>query len=99
MLKDKKVAPIGTQEGDAQAQVHLQLITNLVDYGMDPQQVIEAPRWVAGGGRGSDPQLVGLENRFPAETFAGLQSRGQVVRPAGDWNIHFGHAQMVLRDE
>ena len=42
------LGPIGAQGGDAQAQVHLQLITNLVDYGMDPQQAIEAPRWVAG---------------------------------------------------
>jgi gamma-glutamyltranspeptidase/glutathione hydrolase len=100
LLKDGKLlGPIGTQGGDAQAQVHLQLITNLVDYGMDPQQAIEAPRWVAGGGRGSDPRLVGLESRFPRETFTGLAARGHVVQDAGDWNIHFGHAQMILRDE
>lgn len=92
------LGPIGTQGGDAQAQVHLQLITNLIDYGMDPQEAIEAPRWVAGGGYGSNPRLVGLEGRFPAKTFAGLEHRGHIVQRTHDWNIHFGHAQMILRD-
>lgn len=92
------LGPIGTQGGDAQAQVHLQLITNLVDYGMDPQQAIEAPRWVAGGGADSDPRLVGLESRFPDSSFQALEQRGHQVRRTADWDIHFGHAQMILRD-
>jgi gamma-glutamyltranspeptidase/glutathione hydrolase len=100
LLRDGELlGPIGTQGGDAQAQVHLQLITNLVDYGMDPQEAIEAPRWVAGGGKGSDPRLVGLESRFPESTFAGLSDRGHVVQRTGDWDIHYGHAQMIMRDQ
>jgi len=99
LMKDGQLlGPIGTQGGDAQAQVHLQLITNLIDYGMDPQEAIEAPRWLAGGGIGSEPRLVGLESRFPESTFSQLADRGHVVGNAGDWNIHFGHAQMIMRD-
>jgi gamma-glutamyltranspeptidase/glutathione hydrolase len=99
LLRDGELlGPIGTQGGDAQAQVMAQLVTNLVDFGMDPQQAIEAPRWVAGGGPGSDPRLVGLETRFPESTFDGLAARGHIVQPADDWNIHFGHAQMILRE-
>jgi gamma-glutamyltranspeptidase/glutathione hydrolase len=64
---------------------------------MDPQEAIEAPRWVAGG-RGGDPRLVGLEGRFPEATYAGLEERGHVVQRTSDWNIHYGHAQMILRD-
>jgi gamma-glutamyltranspeptidase/glutathione hydrolase len=93
------LGPIGTQGGDAQAQVHLQLITNLIDYGMEPQQAIEAPRWVAGGARDDDPRTVGLESRFSAETFRSLAARGHAVQDAGPWNAHFGHAQMILRDQ
>ena len=89
------LGPIGAQGGDAQAQVHLQLITNLVDYSMDPQQAIEAPRWVAGG---RDPRSVGLEGRFAPSTIKGLADWGHVVSVTDDWNIHFGHAQMILRD-
>jgi gamma-glutamyltranspeptidase len=90
------LGPIGAQGGDAQAQVHLQLITNLVDYGMDPQQAIEAPRWVAGG---RDPRSVGLEGRFSSSTIKELADRGHMVSVTDDWNIHFGHAQMILRNQ
>jgi gamma-glutamyltranspeptidase/glutathione hydrolase len=96
LLKDGQLlGPIGTQGGDAQAQVHLQLVTNLVDYGLEPQAAIDAPRWVAGG---TGPMDVTLEGRFPKETFAGLATRGHAVRRADDWDASFGHAQMILRD-
>jgi gamma-glutamyltranspeptidase/glutathione hydrolase len=100
LLKDGRLlGPIGTQGGDAQAQVHLQLITNLVDFGMDPQEAIEAPRWVAGGGEGSDPRLVGLESRLGVDAAEALRRRGHAVSITDPWNIHFGHAQLILRDE
>lgn len=99
LLKDGRLlGPIGTQGGDAQAQVQLQLITNLVDFGLDPQAAIEAPRWVAGGGPGSDPRLVGLEGRFPEQTFSDLARRGHLVLRTSPWDVNFGHAQMILRD-
>lgn len=93
------LGPIGTQGGDAQAQVHIQLITNLVDYGMSPQEAIEAPRWVAGGGPADDPRLVGIEGRMPTAAIADLRARGHVVQVTDDWNVHYGHAQMILRDD
>lgn len=99
LLRDGQLlGPIGTQGGDAQAQVHLQLITNLVDFGLNPQAAIEAPRWVASGGPGSDPRLVALEGRFPDATFADLARRGHAVLRTAHWDVHFGHAQMILRD-
>lgn len=97
LLRDGRLlGPIGTQGGDAQAQVQLQLVTDLVDHGLDPQQAIEAPRWVAGG---DDPRSVALEGRFPAEAFAGLAARGHAVARGADWEPSFGHAQMILRDD
>jgi gamma-glutamyltranspeptidase/glutathione hydrolase len=92
------VGPFGTQGGDAQAQVQQQLVSNLVDFGMDPQQAIEAPRWVAGGAPGSDPRLVALESRFAERAFAELAARGHVVHRTDAWDVHYGHAQMILRD-
>lgn len=93
------LGPFGTQGGDAQAQVHIQLVTNLVDYGMDPQVAIEAPRWAAGGGPEDDPRTVEVEDRFPEATITGLAGRGHRVQGRGTWNSSFGHAQMILRDE
>ena len=38
-------AALGTPGADNQVQVNFQAIVSLVDLGMDPQQVVEAPRW------------------------------------------------------
>jgi len=96
LLRDGQlVGPIGTQGGDAQAQVQLQLITNLVDYGFDPQQAIDAPRWLSGGGGSLD---VALEASFQVDTDRDLAARGHLVSRVQDWEPNFGHAQMILRD-
>ncbi len=39
---------IGTMGGDAQPQIHAQLFTAMLDFGLNPQQAIEAPRWHSG---------------------------------------------------
>ncbi len=90
--------PIGAQGGDAQAQVHLQLVTDLVDYGMEPQAAIEAPRWVAGGGTSDPATLVTLETGFPDATRHDLAAKGHTVRVVERFNRDMGHAQMILRD-
>ena len=90
--------PIGTQGGDAQAQVHLQLVTDLVDFGMEPQEAIEAPRWVAGGGPGDPLTLVTVEDGISAETRQGLRGLGHVVEGTRRFDGSMGHAQMILRD-
>jgi len=35
----------GSMGGDAQAQIHAQLLTGIVDEGLDPQAAIDRPRW------------------------------------------------------
>ena len=39
---------IGTMGGDAQPQIHVQLLTAMLDFGLNPQQAISAPRWNSG---------------------------------------------------
>ena len=39
---------IGTMGGDAQPQVHVQLLTAILDFGLNVQQAISAPRWRSG---------------------------------------------------
>jgi gamma-glutamyltranspeptidase/glutathione hydrolase len=38
----------GTMGGDAQPQIHVQLLTAMLDFGLNPQQAISAPRWQSG---------------------------------------------------
>jgi len=92
------LGPIGTQGGDAQAQVLMQLVSNLVDFDMDPQEAIEAPRWLAGGRDDLDGTLVKLEARFDLAAVTGLRARGHTVEATHAWDVDFGHAQIILRD-
>ena len=47
-LRDGRLfMPFGTPGGDAQVQAMAQLFLNVVEFGMDPQQAIEAPRFVS----------------------------------------------------
>lgn len=49
VLRDQQpYLAFGTMGGDAQPQVHVQLLTAMLDFGMNPQQAIAAPRWRSG---------------------------------------------------
>jgi len=39
---------LGTMGGDAQPQIHVQLLSAILDFGLNPQQAISAPRWESG---------------------------------------------------
>lgn len=98
LLRDGKLlGPLGTQGGDAQVQVLLQLITNLIDFGMEPQAAIDAPRWLAGG-RTASPLTVLLEAGFPELTLPGLARLGHELTVIDPWNPNAGHAQLILLD-
>lgn len=96
-LKDGAPAFVfGAMGGNGQAQTHLQLLANLIDAGMDPQQAIDAPRWLSGSGiseHGPEPLL--LEDRFPPAVRDGLAAMGHEVVPLGSWEQLMGHAQVI----
>lgn len=49
VLRDgRPLMAIGTMGGDAQPQIHVQLLTAMLDFGLNPQQAISAPRWQSG---------------------------------------------------
>jgi gamma-glutamyltranspeptidase/glutathione hydrolase len=89
--------PIGTQGGDAQAQVHMQLVSHLVDTTASAGEAIDRPRWIAGDAR-VDPFAVIVEAGIPATTIESLQARGHVVTQVEEGWPNAGFAQMVLRD-
>jgi gamma-glutamyltranspeptidase/glutathione hydrolase len=74
-----------------QVQLNLQTIAGIVDWRLDPQRAIDAPKW------GIDGTDVGLEGRFPAETSAGLESRGHAVRRLPSWFVLIHRGQAVGR--
>ena len=48
MRQGNPILAVGTMGGDAQPQIHIQLLTAMLDFGLNPQQAIAAPRWRSG---------------------------------------------------
>ena len=64
-----------------------------MDFGLEPQLAIEAPRWIAG----ADAELV-MESRFPPGTVRLLAAQGHDITLIDPWNPGAGHAQMIMID-
>ncbi len=93
-LRDDDFAfTIGTPGGDSQTQTLLQIVHNMVLFGMTPQQAIEAPRFRSQGGLS-----VAIEDRVALDVGAGLTALGHRVDPIEGWTATFGGAQMIVYD-
>jgi gamma-glutamyltranspeptidase/glutathione hydrolase len=90
VLKDGRLwAVLGTPGADNQVQVNLQVLVAMIDFGLDPQQAVEAPRWSssqvgqeANYPHGGDGGLT-LERRFAPEEIEALRARGHAVKAVG----------------
>ncbi len=93
----------GTPGADTQVQTNLQLITHVIDFGMNPQEAVEAPRWrsLQNPMESTIPHtcadVLQLEARFPEEVRAELERRGHELEILGDWEAS-GSAQAILID-
>ncbi|MEV0152594.1 gamma-glutamyltransferase family protein [Micromonospora sp. NPDC050686] len=85
------VGPFGVMGGHLQPQGHVQLVSALLDGGLDPQAALDAPRWYWHAGRALlvEPELGG-------ELVAGLRARGHEVTVAAEPAV-FGYGQAILR--
>lgn len=90
---------LGCMGADGQPQIHLQTYLGLIDYGLDIQQAVEAPRWLSGRFALGEPRdLLNIEARFPASTIAELERRGHVVNRWPDWHELAGHCHGITID-
>ena len=78
-----------TPGGDGQVQWNMQVLSHLVDGGLDPQEAVSAPRTTVHPGSDADalgtPETLQCESRLGADVLAGLVARGHDVRDVGDW--------------
>jgi len=95
---DRPAIVFGTQGGDGQAQIHLQVYTAMIDFGLNVQAAIELPRWVHGRNMPGDPSGVLMEDRFSDATVARLQQLGHEVTLIDGWTGITGHAQGIVID-
>jgi len=94
----------GVMGGDFQPQGQVQILVNLIDFGMNLQQAGDAPRCAHEGSsspRGEEmiPSggLVGLEKGFPSSLAEELRSLGHTVK-VGDNVMFFGGYQAIKYD-
>ena len=93
----------GVMGGDMQPQGHVQVLTNIIDFGMDVQLAGDAPRWRHNGSTEptadmgdylTDGGVVLLERGFPDQVVKDLAKRGHHVQRAADG---FGGYQAIMR--
>src|SRR6266478_6060125 len=91
VLKDGALWSVfGTPGADNQVQVNLQVLTAMVDFGLDPQQAAELPRWTSNvsGQYANWPHdgedALTIEQRFPDAVRRELARRGHPVKTVGD---------------
>jgi gamma-glutamyltranspeptidase / glutathione hydrolase len=89
----------GTRGADAQPQTGLQVLSGLLDLGLDLQGAMEAPRWVhdAPGDRFPRHSVV-LESRFGQPVAAELSRRGHQIVITEPLDMIMGTAQMIQVD-
>ena len=93
VLKDgKPYMAMSTPGGDNQDQALLQVLLNIVDFGMTPQQAAESPRFQTEHFYSSFANhefiagKLNLEDRMPAATIEALRGLGHVVNVTGPWS-------------
>lgn len=97
-------ASYGVMGGYTQPQGHFQMLVNLVDLGMSPQQALDMPRWQLAGphaelGAEAAGGLVQIEEGWSFATLAELTRRGHRLAPVdGFGRVGFGGGQIILRD-
>lgn len=98
----RPVMAMGSPGGDDQCLRTMQTFLNIVEFGMNVQQAIEAPRWTTRGFPSSVfphrmvPGDLGLEERIPESVRKALEARGHRVRVTGPWVL--GHNATIVID-
>ncbi|HEV2118238.1 MAG TPA: gamma-glutamyltransferase [Terriglobales bacterium] len=86
----------GIMGGSNQPVAHAQFVSNVVDYGMNIQAALSAPRFTVHGSRVDC--TVPIESRVKPEVLQQLREKGHDLMVVGDYSSHMGRGQAVLYD-
>ncbi|SEC82958.1 gamma-glutamyltranspeptidase / glutathione hydrolase [Paenibacillus sp. GP183] len=94
LTKDNEpVGPFGVKGMFMQTQGHLQVVMNMIDFHLNPQAALDAPRWQWISGK-----KVLLERSFPEHLALDLAKKGHAV----EWSMvteSFGYGQIIVKDQ
>jgi gamma-glutamyltranspeptidase/glutathione hydrolase len=74
---------------------HAQFVSNIVDYGMNVQAALEAPRFTKKTASGCD---VSIESRVPSRTLQQLSERGHQIAIRRPYTQEMGRGQAIMHD-
>lgn len=86
------IGPFGVMGGFMQPQGHLQVAMNLIDFKLNPQAALDAPRWQWMKGN-----HVAVEPMMPSHIVQALMERGHDITVSPDCSS-FGRGQAILRE-
>jgi len=78
-----------------------EVLLNIFDFGLSPDQAAEAPRFWAvpdDGAPGGHGLKIQYESRLAPDVVKGLRARGFALEDLGPYNYHTGSMQIVWRD-
>jgi gamma-glutamyltranspeptidase/glutathione hydrolase len=96
MEKGDQHMGFGIMGGSVQPLAHAQFVSNIVDYGMNIQEAMEAPRFSKNNAPGCE---VSFESRIPAATLQQLSERGHMIQIRREYVEGFGRGQAILHDD
>ena len=87
------VGPFGVMGAFMQPQGQVQVLMNLIDFGLNPQEALDAPRW-----QWIRDKQIQLESTYPQEIAEALRKRGHVIEYV-DSRLSFGRGEIILKRE
>jgi gamma-glutamyltranspeptidase / glutathione hydrolase len=95
MQKGNRHVGFGIMGGANQPLAHAQFVSNVVDYGMNLQQALEAPRFFKGSPAGCD---VAIEARVAENVLAELTEMGHLISVRPEYSQEMGRGQAVMHE-
>lgn len=89
---NQPIGPFGVMGGFMQPQGHVQVVMNTVDFDLNPQAALDAPRW-----QWMKDKRVEVEHRFSHHLAQELAEKGHDIRIQLEPNS-FGRGQIIWRD-
>ena len=103
--RGKLFMPFGTPGGDAQCPAMVQLFLNIAEFGMNPQQAIEKPRFIPWNFPNSFwphtylPGRLNVEGRIGEDTIKSLGRRGHDLQVLDEWSRSVGGLAAIAVDQ
>ena len=88
---DQAVGPFGLMGGLMQPQGHLQVLQSMIDFQMNPQDALDAPRW-----QWLKDKKIMVEPTMPLSLINELRRKGHLIEVELEKG-HFGRGQIILK--